>query len=107
MGRFYPSVVDIQSYTATRAADGGEVKTWSDVAGLTDLPCAVSGSGGWENKRADGTIASSSHRIAIAGSYPAITPKMRAVVATVNYDILSVEHDSHANTTSLVCQRVV
>lgn len=106
--RFYPSSVSIQSYTATRATDGGEVKTWAIEACWSALRCAISGSGGYEVKRADSTIATSSHRIAIAGYYPTIAPKMRAVDNDTGdtFDILSVASDSHIQTTSLVCQIV-
>jgi len=102
----YPSTVTIQQYTATQNTYGEEVKTWAAVGTLRNLPCAVSAEGGQEVQRADGTIAISSHRIAIAGRYEAITPKMRAVSGGITYDILSVEQDSQGMTTSLACKVV-
>ena len=100
--RFYPSNVSIQQYTATQDSYGAEEpKGWSNVAGLVNLPCSISAVSGREVKRSTGIVAVSPWRIAIAGSYPTITPKMQAVSGGKTYDILVVHHDSQAQTTSL------
>lgn len=104
---FYPSEATIQQYTATADSYGAEVRTWADVVDLKDLPCAVVPSQrlhGSATSPVGGTVIMSTHRIALAGHYPMITPGMRAVVGGVAYDIMSVEHDSHEKMTSLGVQ---
>ena len=103
---FYPSTVTIQQYTATQDTDGAEVKTWANVAGHVDLACSRAAQGGDEQRRPDGTIAVSPWRVAITGYYASITPKMRAVLGGVNYDILAVQHDSQSDQTYLVMEIV-
>lgn len=105
--RFYPDLVTIQQYTGPQNSIGEEVKTWGAVAGLSDLPCAIGESGGSEPRRPDGIVAVSPWRIAIAGYYPTIVPKMRAVVdGGSTYNILVVQVDSHHNMTALDCEIV-
>ena len=103
---FYPSSCTIQQPTETQDAYGQPVVTaWPDVAGLANLPCSIAPFSGSpekaEIKRADGTIEIITHHISIAGHYPTITNKMRAVVDGVAYDIRAVEIDSHATMTRL------
>jgi len=53
-------------------------------------------------KRPDGIIATAPWRIALTSQHTNIIPKMRAVASNgKTYDILAVEHDSHAHQTSL------
>ena len=106
LGLFYASTVTIQEATEAQDSMGQPIATWANKTGHIDLSCAVSASGGTEVKLPDMTVAISTHRIAIAGTYAAITAKMRAVSGGITYDILSVEHDSQRKTTSLVCQVV-
>ena len=103
---FYPSTVTIQQYTAIQDTDGAEIKTWANLAGHVDLACSRAAQGGNEQQRPDGTIAIAPWRIAITGNYPTVTPKMRAVLATINYDILAVQHDSQSDQTYLVVEVV-
>lgn len=103
---FYVSTCTIQEATEVRDAYGEPIATWADVVGLINLPCAIAppspGSPqAAEVKRTDGTIEIITHVIAIAGHYPAIINKMRAVVAGLNYDIIAAEIDSHATMTRL------
>jgi head-tail adaptor len=106
LGRFYPSTVNIQVRTAVTSASGEQTFTWANLAGHVSLVCWVASSGGQESKRADGTVAFTSHKIAIAGHYPTIVPTMRAASGGVTYDIEAVAHDSQGRTTSLQCQVV-
>ena len=103
---FYPSLCTIQEATEVQDAYGEPIATWANVAGLVNLPCAVAppNLGSPEKsevKKSDGTIEIITHHIAIAGHYPAITNKMRAVISGINYDIMAVEIDSHATMTRL------
>jgi len=100
--RFYAFTVDIQQYTPTQNSYGEEVKAWATVTGLDDLDCTIAPVSGREVKRPDGIIAFSPWRIALTSQHTNIIPKMRAVASNgKTYDILVVEHDSHAHQTSL------
>lgn len=102
---FYVSSCTIQQATETPDALGQPIATWANVAALTNLPCAVAPFGGSteasQRNRPDSTIDAATHAIAIAGYYPAIASKMRAIVAGVAYDIVGAEIDSHAAMTRL------
>ena len=100
--RFYAFTVTIQQYTAVQNSYGEEVKTWAAVTGLSDLDCTIAPVRGREVKRPDGIIAFSPWRIALTSQHTNIIPKMRAVASNgKTYDILAVEHDSHAHQTSM------
>lgn len=103
--RFYPASCTIQQATEAQDAVGQPIATWATVAGLANLPCAVAPFGGSteasQRNRPDSTVDAATHAISVAGYYPAIINKMRAVVAGVAYDIVGVETDSHATMTRL------
>ncbi len=101
---FYAGHCTIQQRVDTQDAVGQPIAAWANLAGHVNLDCRVGPTGGREAKLPDQTYAVTSHTIALAGHYPAITPKMRAVVGAVIYDILTVEHDGQAATTHLLCQ---
>ncbi len=102
---FYISTCTIQVATETPDALGQPIPAWADVVGLVALPCAVAPFGGSteasQHNRSDSIIDAATHAIAIAGYYPTIVNKMRAVVAGMNYDIVGAETDSHAKMTRL------
>jgi hypothetical protein len=83
-----------------------EVKDWDPKAGHIDIPCAIAAAGRNEVKRPDMTYVPATHRVTLAGYYPLITEKMRAVVEGLTLDILLVEFDSHQKTTRLSCEVV-
>lgn len=103
--RFYPSLCTIQQATETPDALGQPIPAWNDIAGLVNLPCAIAPLGGSteasQRNRSDSTIDVATHAIAIAGHYPTIVNKMRAVIAGVAWDIMGAEVDSHATMTRL------
>lgn len=101
---FYPSLCTIQQATLAQDAVGEPLATWADL--LQALPCRVSPAGGQERKLPNQTYGVASHTINLRGHYPSITIAMRAVVDSVNYDVLSVEHDGNAYTTRLQVQVV-
>jgi len=101
---FYVSLCTIQESTPTRDASGQPILAWSDLAGHIDLPCIIApispGSPeAAEMHRPDGTIVKATHHLSLPDIYTSIFPDMRAVVSGVNFDILSVEHDSHGTLT--------
>ncbi|OGO04000.1 MAG: hypothetical protein A2Y91_03475 [Chloroflexi bacterium RBG_13_54_8] len=107
LSRFYPSVCDIQTYTDENQDSYGQPNPlWIDFVGHVDIPCALSAAKGQEVKNQDMTIGIATHIIALAGYYPTITYKMRAVIDSQNYDILLCETDSHVKMTRLTCQIV-
>lgn len=100
LDEFYPSECTIQQ--ATEMNTKGEVsKVWADLAGHVDIPCQVGRAGGQESKRADQTITTATHTLALAGHYPTITTKMRAKVGTDYFDLLAVRCDGDEQTTWL------
>jgi head-tail adaptor len=99
--RLFGQSVDIQSDAGTQDTSGQVIPSWVDLAGHTDLPCRVAPAGGQEARERNQTYAVTTHTIIIAGYYPTITAKMRAVVGAVNYDIETVGCDSEHLTTRL------
>ncbi len=102
---FYISSCTIQVATETPDALGQPIPAWANVVGLVNLPCAVAPFGGSteasQRNRSDSIIDAATHAIAIAGYYPAIANKMRAVIGAIAYDIIGAETDSHAKMTRL------
>jgi hypothetical protein len=109
---FYPSTVTIQQDTGSQDAAGQPSPSWSNLAGHVNLPCAVApispaGIAAIEPRTPEMTVAIAITHISLRGSYPAITPKMRAVVTGgQTYNILGVEQDSQGKTTRLKCEVV-
>ncbi len=101
---FYTGHCTIQQRTDTQDATGQPIPAWANLAGHVNLDCRVGPSGGREAKLADQIYAVTSHTITLAAQYTAITPKMRAVIGAITYDILAVEHDGQSATTHLLCQ---
>jgi hypothetical protein len=74
----------------------------------TELPCfiGVTQSGG-ETRGINGSIVTTGTTIQLAGYYPLITEKMRALLDDdTSLDIIRVRHDSALNMTELFCQVV-
>ncbi len=102
---FYVSTCTIQQATETPDPLGQPIPAWANVPGLVNLPCAIAPFGGSteasQRNRSDSIIDAATHAIAIAGYYPTIVNKQRAVVAGVAYDIVGAETDSHSAMTRL------
>ena len=88
----------IQESTETRAASGQITDSWADLAGHVDIPCAVGqGRGAAAEQRTSAAIVvTTGHVIALAGHYPDITTRMRAVVDSASWNILDIRHDPTA-----------
>lgn len=106
LAAFYPSTCTIQQAALTQDASGHPVPAWSDLAGHAALSARLSPIGGTERKTASQIYSVATHVINLAGSYPAITAKMRAVIAGQSYDILLVEQDGQTASTRLVAEVV-
>ncbi|MCK9602378.1 MAG: head-tail adaptor protein [Sphaerochaeta sp.] len=104
---FFASACTIQEAVWTPDAAGEEAPAWADKAGHVDIPCTIApekGRGDGEVKQADGTFTFATHHVTLAGCYPLITSKMKAVVNGTALDILLAESDSQAETTRLACR---
>jgi head-tail adaptor len=97
----FPARCTIQRPANTNTKGDVSKSPWTDVAGLTALPCRVSPIAGREVRGADMTYAVGTHYITLAGSYPSIAMHMRAVVAGVAYDIEAVATDGEGAMTRL------
>lgn len=104
---FFPDTCVIQSSTEVLGDNhetGTYAKTWTDT--LTDIRATIGDSRGEEVRQKDKTYAISSHKICLQGDY-AVTEKQRAVIDSINYDILSVDKDSRTQLTRLICRRII
>ena len=109
---FFPSRATIALNTPTRTASGHSVPAWTAVAGLTNIPAAVSPfhfARAGEQRRSELTIIEGTHRIGLAGAYPSITAKHRAVITGQHagiYDVTRVQTDGQSGMTVLECRTV-
>ena len=107
---FFTDAATIQEYTEAKDAHGQPIKTWADklVTGeiLVDIDATIGMSSGEEVKQKDKTYAISTHKILLRGIYT-VTEKDRAVIDSVNYDILSVDKDSKKVFTRLLTRIVI
>ena len=103
---FFPSTCSIQEKVTTDDATGHSIPAWSDVAGLTDLPCRIAPKGGDEFRKPDMTYGVNVRTIEIAGYYDTITIVMRVLWGFIEYDILLIEHDGQSEMTRLTVELV-
>lgn len=107
---FYPSRATVEGSLPTRTPSGATVSAWGSVAGLADIPAAVSPmifTRAGERQTSELTTSETTHRIALAGSFPQITAAMRLRVTGPNagvYDVIRPDRDSHGVTTVLEAQ---
>jgi SPP1 family predicted phage head-tail adaptor len=108
LGKFFPDVCTIQETPnpETQDAAGQPVEDWQDLKDHEMLECRVMPSGGNEKRSTNQIVASSTHVILLAGYYPLITARMRAVVDDQVYEILLPEKDGLHAITRLVCEIV-
>lgn len=90
---------------ASEAADsyGELIPTWANLADHVDLPCRLAPQQQFSREQRTQAQLYAIHVwiITLAGYYPTITEKMRAVVNSVNYDIELVQFDGNQQTTHL------
>jgi head-tail adaptor len=96
---FWPSLCTVQAATQTAGTTGELVTVWANVAGLVDLACNIAPVSISEQRWAERTVETGTHRVYVEGYYTTITAMQHAIVDDVTYNILSVEQDSqHAVT---------
>ena len=106
LGDFYPSTCTIQESTESQNTAGEITLVWANFAGHVALACRIAPTRGREVKDVELTWTVGAYTIGLAGYYPTITPKMRAVVGGETYDILTVESDGQSEATWLGVQVV-
>lgn len=103
----YPSRATLERSTLTRTASGAVVNAWDGTPGLVGIPCSVSPmifTRAGERQTSQMTSSETTHRIALAGSYPQITAAMRLRISGPNagiYDVIRPDRDSQGVTTVL------
>lgn len=108
---FYPSRCTIRRSTATRSGTGQVNSAMATLPGHQDIPCRDApfdsrNRGGDELNRPTGEVVATPHRVALAGHYPAIRESDVARIDGVDRDILTVDHDDEARTTTLTVEHV-
>lgn len=110
LGFLFNKTVTIQESTPTQDATGQPIDAWSDKSGHVAIPCVMSPATRVampdEKKLPTQIVAKSTWKVMLQGNYPAITTAMRAVVASVAYDIVGAQTDSQDLVTSLLVQLV-
>jgi hypothetical protein len=91
----YPSSGDVQQVTTPANPLTGADAVWSNVAGLTALPCRVSPRRGRRIVTAGNPNLYQTHTISFRGYHPGIVPEMRIVAGGSNYLVLFVGHDGN------------
>lgn len=95
-------VVTIQQYTPSRDAAGGEIKSWADVATVRAEKRDLSGR---ELVQANREDLSETFTTWIIRYRSDVTPKMRLVDGTTNYDILNLSEIGRKWGLELQCKR--
>lgn len=85
---------------------GNPSKSWADVSGLVDIPCAIAADKVSEFRAP--AYAERTHKALLDGNYTAIDPTIhRFVSGGVNYGILGADQDSQSATTRLHLREVL
>ncbi len=105
---FFASACTIQSATVVISNYGEETLTWANLVGHVSIPCTIApvDPSKGEVKQDDMTYVERSHHVTLAGHYPGIDEKMRAIVGGHTLGIERVQHDSQGKTTRLSCRTV-
>lgn len=90
---FFPALVTIQAKTIALDVYGQETETWADVSGWQSIKCAKAPLSASERQAAQFTVTDRAWSVLLAGSYPTITTRHRAVINVEMFDIDAVEVD--------------
>lgn len=112
LSAFYPSTVDVYEIVDNEPDRmGSPTSQWEPVELLMGLPAQIAPfndiipiSG--ERKLQNLSYNTATHRVALAGYYPAITTKMTIKFEDKLHNILGIEFDSHQLTTRIICNEV-
>lgn len=106
---WFPQRCTIQAGTRSRDAFGEWTDVWNDQPNLVGIPCrrAPQSNAGAERQTQEATTTGYQWRAALAGYFPQITTKMRAVIDGVVHDIDNVDWDANHTLTYLDLTRAV
>jgi len=90
---FFPTTCTIQSSTESRSPSGQVTLVWANYTGHVSIPCRIAPAKVNEIKQQNQTYTIGDKIVLLRGYYQTITAKMRAVINSINYDILGIEHD--------------
>ena len=94
MRHLYNSKITIQESTTVKDDYGSNTTVWSNVSGLSDIPCRIN----WMTGVTRGEVIVNNRIVWLRDAkiylsyYSNITTKMRAVYNSVNYDIISLDN---------------
>ena len=99
----YAGTCTIQAQAEAVDSYGELIPSWVTLADHVDLPCRLAPQQQFSREQRTQAQLYAVHVwiITLAGYYPTITEKMRAVVNSVNYDIELVQFDGNQQTTHL------
>ena len=98
---FFPDTGTVQTFTIAMV-EGEPTETWANLAGHTNLDCAIAALTAREIETLDKTIADSTHQTRLTDYYVGITAAMRFVSGGVTYLITGVDHDQQDTMTRLM-----
>jgi hypothetical protein len=109
---FFPSLCTVKSRSVTQSGSGQPVATYAtSLVNHVNLPCRlapyikerpVSG----EERRSTGTFVTDTFHCLLFGYQPLITEEMHAVIDSVEYGILAVQHDGGLAMTRLRVEKI-
>lgn len=104
----YASLCTIQTRTDTADSYGQLIPSWGNLADHVSLRCRIAPYQQFSREQRTQAQLYAVHvwEVNIAGYYPSITEKMRAVIDGVAYDIEIVQPDGNDKTTHLQVRRV-
>lgn len=103
---FFPQICTIEESTETQSTTGQPKQAWAAIPALTALECRVGEVSGGERRSSNQIYLDATNIILLAGDYPGITEKQRAVVDGQVYDILLARRSAEEAVTRLVARVV-
>ena len=90
---FYPSALTIQVGTETASGTGELSVSWANVTGMVAIACRIAPANANERRTEQQVLSVHEWTCDVAQALTGVTTKHRAVVDSVNYDILVVQYD--------------
>ena len=83
-----------KSETVTQSDSGSEIKTWSDVTGLTSIPCMVVSKATTIQDLSGAPMTQLVTKIKLNGFYPTVSAEHQVVVGSNTYRITAINNGS-------------